>query len=42
MHTYIPVVRIIVYSSLTVEEHLLFFGQLKGMWYREAKESVPE
>lgn len=31
----------ISYSSLTVEEHLLFFGQLKGMSYRETKESVP-
>ena len=29
------------YSSLTVEEHMLFFGQLKGMSYKEVKDSVP-
>jgi len=27
---------------LTVEEHLLFFGQLKGLTYKEAKISIPE
>ena len=30
----------ICHSSLTVEEHL-FFGQLKGMSYIEAKSSIP-
>lgn len=35
------IVKMINYSSLTVEEHLLFFGQLKGMSYSEANASIP-
>ncbi len=31
----------IVYCRLTVEEHLLFYGQLKGLSFFEAKEQVP-
>ena len=29
-------------SRLTVEEHLLFFGQLKGLSWRESMRQIPE
>ena len=28
--------------SLTVEEHLLFYGQLKGLSRKEVKKQIPE
>ena len=33
---------IIVCFRLTVEEHLLFFGQLKGLSRKEVKDQTPE
>ena len=31
-----------VACSLTVEEHLLFYGQLKGLSRKEVKKQIPE